>query len=184
MADLDEVVDLRSVADFSDSDGGAINGGIGLNVDAVAETYRAGLGNFFPVAGVVFGEAETVGSDDDTIFEGDVIAENAAFADDGVGMCEEMAAHLNTRINDNVGQDGCVWTDADAVPDDDVGADVGFRPNGGGGVDDCGRMDAGRVDGRLIEHAQRARECMVRILDAESGGGDFGEVGFNENRSG
>ena len=125
VADLDEIVDLGAVADFGRADSGAVDGGVGLHVNAAADADGAGLRDFLPVALLVFGEAEAVGADDDAIFERDVVAEDAVFADDGVGVGEEVAADLNAGIKHDVGQDGGVRADADAGTDDGVCADVG-----------------------------------------------------------
>jgi len=71
-----------------------VDAGVGLDIDAAAR--RTGLtGGFFPVAGLVFCEAKAVGAHDGAIFEGDVVAEDAVFTDDGVGVCEEVIAGLN-----------------------------------------------------------------------------------------
>ncbi len=50
VADLDEIVDLGAVADFRCANRGAIDGGVGLDIDAAADADGAGLGNLFPVA--------------------------------------------------------------------------------------------------------------------------------------
>ena len=50
VADLDEIVDLGAVADFGCADGGAVDGGVGLHVDAAADADGAGLRDFFPMA--------------------------------------------------------------------------------------------------------------------------------------
>ena len=124
VADLDEIVDLGAVADFGRADGGAVDGGVGLHVDAAADADGAGLRDFFPVALLVFGEAEAVRADDDAIFERDVVAEDAVFADDGVGVREEVAADLDAGIEHDVRQERGVRSDADAGTDDGVCADV------------------------------------------------------------
>ena len=41
VADLDEVVDFGAVADGGCTDSGAIDGGVGLDVDAVAKLHGA-----------------------------------------------------------------------------------------------------------------------------------------------
>lgn len=74
MADLDEVVDFRAAADASFSDAGAVDAGVGLQFDVALNDYVAGLDDFVPVAGVVLGEAKTVGTDYGSILQDYVVA--------------------------------------------------------------------------------------------------------------
>lgn len=64
VADLDQIVDLCAFTDFGSADGGAVDGGVCLDVDAAAEADRAGLRDFFPMALLVFGEAKAISADD------------------------------------------------------------------------------------------------------------------------
>ena len=141
-------------------------------------------GNFFPVALLVFGEAEAVAADDDAVFERDVVAEDAVFADDGVGVREKVAADLNAGIEHDVRQNGGVRAEAHVGTDDGVCADVGVCADFGRGIDDGGGMNAGRIGGRLIEEAERAREGVVGVLDAQGCGGDFLKFGLDEDGGG
>ena len=184
VANLHEVVDLGAVADFGCADGGAVDGGIGLHVDMVADADGAGLRDLFPVALVVLGEAEAVAADDDSVFERDVIAEDTVFANHSMGVGEEMATDLHAGIKHDMGQQCGVLTEADVGADDGVGSDVSVGANLGGGMDDGGGVDAGRVRGRLIEQAESARERVIGILDAKRGDWDFLKVGLNENGGG
>ena len=54
----------------------------------------------------------------------------------------------------------------------------------GGGVDDSGGMNAGRVGRRLVEEAERAREGVIGILDAQGCGGDLLKLGLDEDGCG
>src|SRR6266568_7117093 len=155
MAHLNEVVDLCAVADFGCTHGGTVDAGVGLDVDPVAHAHRAGLRNLFPLAQVVFSEAEAVGADNCTIFEGHVVAENAAFADYCVRMGEEMAASFHTGVKNDVGQEGCVLAEADIAANYDVSANMRPLANFGRGVDDRGGMDACGVGWWLVEQAER-----------------------------
>ena len=184
VADLDEIVDFGAVADFGGADGGAIDGGVGLHVDAVADANGAGLGDFLPVACFIFGEAEAVAADDGAVFERDVVAEDAVFADDGVGVGEEVAADLDAGIENDVGQERGVRAEADVGADDDVSADVRVGADFSGGIDDGSGMNAGRIGGRLVEEAERAGEGVIGILDAEGCGGDLLKFGLDEDGGG
>ncbi len=125
MADLNEIVHLGAVADFGCANGGAVDRGVGLHVDAVADADGAGLRDFLPVALIVFGKAEAVAADDDAVFKRDMVAEDAILADDCVSVGEKVAANLNAGIEHDVRQDGRVRTEADIGTDDGVCADVG-----------------------------------------------------------
>ena len=54
----------------------------------------------------------------------------------------------------------------------------------GGGIDDGGGVNAGRISRRLIEEAERAREGVVGILDAQGCGGDFLELRLDDDGGG
>ena len=127
VAHLDEVVDLGAVADFGGAHRGAVDGGVGLHVHAVADAHRAGLRNFFPVALFVFGKAEAVGADDGAVFKRDVVAEDAVLAHHRVRVGEEVAAGLDAGIEHHVGQERGVGAEADVGADDGIGADVRVR---------------------------------------------------------
>ena len=104
VANLHKVVDLRSAANLRGADGGAVDTGIGLHVHAIAEAYRAGLGNLLPLTSVVFRESETVRADDGPVFEGHMIAQDAVFAHHRVGMRKQVAAGGDPWIQDNMRQ--------------------------------------------------------------------------------
>ncbi len=184
VAYLDEVVDFGAGLDAGLADSGAVDAGVGLDFDVVFDDDGAGLEDFVPGAIVLAGEAEAVGTDDDTVLQDDVVADAAELADDGVGVGEEVVSDGNVGVEDNVGKDDGVVADGDVVGDDGAGADVGVGSNGGGGCDDGGGMDAGRVNGRLVEEFDATGECQVGIFEAEGGGVDLGEVGFDEDGGG
>jgi hypothetical protein len=173
VADLDEVVDLCAEPDAGFPDGSAVDGGIGLDLDVVFKDGGAGLQNLVPGAVAccgsgVAGEAEAVGTDDDAVLEGDVVAETAALSDDGVGVGEEVRADCCAGVDDDVRQQGGVWADLDVVPYDDVGAYVGVGADGRGWGDDGGGMDSRRVGGGWVEQLECAGEGEVGVRDAEA----------------
>jgi hypothetical protein len=118
------------------------------------------------------GEAEAVGADDGAILQGDVVAEAATLADDGVGVGEEMAADLGVGIDDDMRQKRGVVADDDVVADDNVSADVGFWADLRGGSDDGSGMDSGGVGRGLVEEFEGAGEGQIGITDAQGRGGD------------
>ena len=67
MANLNEVVDSCAATNPGFADAGAVDAGIGLNLNVIFKDRRPRLHDFVPVAGVVLGEAEAVGADNDTV---------------------------------------------------------------------------------------------------------------------
>ena len=108
VADLDEVIYFGSSANAGLADRGPVDGGVGLDLDVVFEDGGAGLEDLVPGGAgggvMVAGEAEAVGSDDGTVLEGDVVAELAILADDGVGVGEEVVADGRVGVEDDVGR--------------------------------------------------------------------------------
>lgn len=76
------------------------------------------------------------------------------------------------RAEANVGADDRIWADVRAGADDCRG------------IDDGCVMDAGRVRRRLVEKAERAREGVIRVLNAKGCGGNLLEVGLDDDCSG
>jgi hypothetical protein len=72
--DLDQVIDLCAICDFGFAYSGPVNAGVGLYVNVVANPRGSRLGNFLPMALAVLGKSEAVGSDDGSVFEGDMVA--------------------------------------------------------------------------------------------------------------
>ena len=132
----------------------------------------------------VFGKAEAVGADDDAVFERDVIAEDAVFADDGMGVREEVAADLYAGIEHDVRQKRGVRAEANLGPTTAYAPMCAPSADFRGGIDDGGGMNAGRVGGRLVEKAERAGEGVIGILDAQGCGGDFLEFGLDDDGGG
>ena len=155
MTHLNEIVDLGAVADFGGADSGAVDGRVGLHVDAAADADGPRLRNLFPMALLVFGEAKAISADDDAILKRDVVAENAILADHGVSVREEVAADLHAGIEHDVRQDGCVRADADLRTNDSVCADVGVVADDRGGIDDQ-RSDEFQVDKPAADRKGRA----------------------------
>src|SRR5580658_9991545 len=64
---LHKIVDLDSIADARLAHRGAVNAGVGLDIDAVAQPHRARLRDLFPPAGVVLRESKAIRAYDCTI---------------------------------------------------------------------------------------------------------------------
>ena len=181
VAHLHQVVDFRSAGDLGRAHGRAVDAGVGLNVDPVADDDRPGLRDLLPAAFVVLGETEAVAANHDAIFERDVIAEDAVFADDGVRMREEIAADLDAGVDGYMGQKLGARPDAGARADDDVSSDMGALADDGAHIDCGGGVNAGRIIGRLVKEAERAGKGVVGVLDAERGNGNLGKFRLNQH---
>lgn len=175
VADDDQVVKLGAATYASFADGGAVHAGVGLDFDFVFQNCRAGLLHFVPRAVALFSEAETVAADDDAILEDDAIADLAEFADNGVGVGEEIITDAGTLINRDVAVENSVAANVGVFFDDAVGADMGasadFRRFG----DERCRMKAGFVARGLIEEFDGVREGEIGVGGAQSG--ELGHAG-------
>jgi hypothetical protein len=124
VAYLDQVVDLRAASYASLAYAGAVDTGVGLDLDVVFDDYVAGLDDFVPAAEVVLGEAETVGANYGAILQQDVVSQVAEFSDYGVGVGEEIVAYGYSAIDDYVGEQDGVVSDYDVFVDHYVRTDV------------------------------------------------------------
>ena len=117
-------------------------------------------------------------------FEGDVIAEDAAFADDGMGVGKQVVACLDTGVEDDMGQEGGVRADPNSCPNNDIGPNMSAFSDLRRGVNNRSWMHPRGVGGRLVEESQGAREGQVGILDSKRRGCDLREFGLNQNGGG
>src|SRR3984957_1299641 len=121
MTDVHHIVDLGAAADAGFSYAGAIDTGVGLDLYIAFHDDVSGLNDFVPVGIVVFGEAESIGADDGSILQQDIVAELTELSNHGVGVGEEIIADSGSAIDDDVReQDGVVSYD-DVLVDDYVG---------------------------------------------------------------
>ncbi len=99
-------------------------------------------------------------------------------------MGEEVVADGGVGIEDGVREEDGVVAEGYVVHDDGVGADMRVGANlCGGGYDGCW-VNAGGVGRGCIEELDGSGKGEVGIRDAESGGGDLGEVGFDYDGGG
>src|SRR5262245_23620806 len=151
MANQDQVIELGAAADAGFAHGCAIDTSVCLDFDVVFEYSGTGLCHFVPGTVLLFGEAETVAADDYAVLENDAVAYAAVFADDGVGVREEVVADPRPAIErDETVQHG-ISTERNAFVHKAVRTDVRARTDCCGFGDDRRGMDAGRVLRRLIE---------------------------------
>lgn len=84
VADVDQVIEFDAILDDGGAEGGAVNGGVGADLDIVADDETADLREV-GVAAILEDEAEAVG------------------AEDGAGVDDGASAHLDTGIEGHPG---------------------------------------------------------------------------------
>src|SRR5690606_15527475 len=83
--DLDQIVQFSAAADHGLAQGGAIDGGVGADLDVVLDHHHAQLRNFV-IAAVAKGKAKAVGADHSAAMDDDPIADAALFPHRHVGI--------------------------------------------------------------------------------------------------
>src|SRR5262249_40678386 len=78
VADLDLVVELDAVLDHRIVERAAVDGGVGADLDVVADAHHAYLGDLDPAPGLVLRAAEPVGADHRAGMHDDPLPEGAA----------------------------------------------------------------------------------------------------------
>ena len=182
VTNLDKIIHLCARADTRFANAGAVNASVCLDLDPVAEDCGAGLDNLLPVIVFIFGEAEAVGTDDNTVLQDDGLAQLAVFADYGVRVSEEVVANTCAAVDDDVRQNDATIANDYVFVDDHVRADGGTRADSRRCMNlRCG-MDAGLVFGRLIEKCKGASEGQVRVRTAQGRQGSRREILRNDDR--
>src|SRR3989338_2524459 len=128
VADLDEVVNLGAAADAGFADGGAVNGGAGLDFDVVFDNDRPRLRDLVVAAGVLAGEAVAVAADDGGVLQNDAMSQLTMLAHYRVRVRHEVVADAGPAVDgDETVQAGAV-ADLDVVVNKTVRADGGLPP--------------------------------------------------------
>ncbi len=151
VGDLDQVVELRAPADAGDAERGAVDAGVGADLDVVLHHHDADLRHLVvarppPLAHQVEGEAEAVRADDAARLQDDAVAQHAALAHHHVVVEQAVGAHLRPGADLHPGAEDGARPDHGAGPDRDERHDLGGRVDPGGGVDRrrCGETPAPR----------------------------------------
>lgn len=124
VTNLNQVVYFCAAIDAGCADAGAIDAGVGLDFDVVADDDRLRLRNFVPAPGFVFGEAKSVGSNDHAVLQKDVVAKFAALTDYGMSMGEKVVTDLYIAVDDDMSEEHCVFTNLNILADDCVRTDM------------------------------------------------------------
>lgn len=179
VTDDDQIIEFGAAADAGFPDGGAVDAGVGLDFDVVFENGRAGLLHLVPGAVALLSKTEAIGADDNAVLQDDTISDLAKFADDGMGMGEEIVADAGALVDgDEAVQDG-VASDVGIFLNDAIRADMRTSTDPGGFGDKRGGVKAGIIAGCLIEKFDSVRESEVRIGGTQGGETGHGSVALN-----
>src|SRR5271155_255002 len=169
VAALHEIVNFRAAADLRLADRGAVNGGVSLDFDVIADDGGARLTHFVPMAVRFAREAEAVAADDHPVLQQDAMAEAAILANAGVGVGEEIVADARAAINRDETVQDRVTTDLDVFVNETVGADVRADSDPGGACDDGRSVHARGVVRRGMEQLDGAGEIEIRVRRTKRG---------------
>src|SRR5258706_11425651 len=125
VADLDLVVELDAVADDRVLESAAVDGGVGADLDVVADGHATGLRNLDPLPGIV-GDAEAVGAD------------HRARMNDGARADAAAGVDHDARIQAAVLADRDALADHATRADRHARAEPGARRHAGRGMDALG----------------------------------------------
>src|SRR6185436_13396293 len=123
VADLDEIVDLRSGADASGFEGAAVDGGAGADLHVVGELDPGELWDL-DVFTLFQAVAETIGPYHRMRMQNDTAAEGAAVVDDCVRIEDAAVADHAVAANGGAGVQRAIVADDGAGADADERADV------------------------------------------------------------
>src|SRR5713101_3952082 len=151
--DLHQVVDLRAAADDRRAHGGAVDGGIGADLDVVLDDESPDLGDLL-VRGSVEGITEAIGAedgpgvDDHAIPNADPVAYHDPRVQHHVGSEHRSAAHIGERAHERARADHRVTLDHRAGADGRRRMHPRLRGH-------PGRVVHSRLDGRVwVEEAE------------------------------
>ena len=148
VADLDQVVDLGAVADPRAVGGGAVHGGVGSDLDVVADDHVPDLRHLV-VATVVEREAEPVAPDHDPRMEDATVPDLATVADRDVGIHQHLRAHRRVGAEIAAGHQHGALADPGPRLDHAMGPHRDALGQRHPGRHHRGRMDPGRGTVRL-----------------------------------
>src|SRR5216117_624917 len=98
MPDLDQVIQLRSAADYCLTHGCAVNGRIGPDLDVVLNDDPAGLDDLVIAAVIHRHEPEAVTTDNCPVLSDNSISQAAVLAHNDVGVKNNAVAQHDVRV--------------------------------------------------------------------------------------
>src|SRR6478609_6561093 len=116
VADLDEIIDFGPIANAGVGQGPAINGGIGADLDVIANKYAPNLRNF-PMALGAHRETEAVLADASPGVDDDSVADDCV-RNGGPGSYITVTTEDNPKSYDSSGCNGCAFSDDGCAADD------------------------------------------------------------------
>src|SRR5205807_5543977 len=114
--DLDQIIDLGPLTNHSFAERGAVDCGASADLDVIFDSDNADLRDLVMLA-AVRGKTIAIGPDHDTAMDNAAVADAGAVIDDDVGINDAVLA------NHRAGFDGDILENRHVVPDDDVLAD-------------------------------------------------------------
>ena len=127
MADHDQVVELRALADDRFVDHGPVDGRAGADFDVVFDADRTVVGNSF-VAAIDQAVTKAVGSDHGSAVDGHAIADDDVFIKNDVRMQHDFVAQLATAADDHSRMNVAVVADDHARRHMGTGMDIRVSP--------------------------------------------------------
>ena len=124
MSDLNQVVDLRPAGYTRLAYAGSIDAGVSLYFDIVCQNGRAGLHDLLPALVLIFGKAETVRANNDSVLQYHPVADAAVFSYDDMRVGEKLIANFGSAIHHHVWQEHGVVANLYVGIDHDIRTDV------------------------------------------------------------
>ncbi len=183
VGNVGKAVNLHAASDPCLAQAGAVNGGIGLDLNVILHNNFAGLQNLVPSALVVFCETETVGAYDNSVVEQNIVPDLAFLSDGNVRMSKEVVADPDVAINRHVGQQRAVVADHGARINRDIRAYGSILPNPRRWMYDRGQVNPRLVRASLEKEPQSAGISKLRVLRPERWLGERRKLLIN-NQSG
>src|SRR5580700_5020181 len=162
-AHLHQIVDLGSAGDARLAHGGAVNGGVRLDLDVIFNHRDTRLADLVPGAIVPARESKAVTADGNAVLQQYSVADAAVFSHSDARVREEVIADFCAAINRHKTVHHSVASDFHVLVHEAI------RPNVSAWCDlRCFGNDGGRVDFQGVpwhgmKDLDRAREIKVRI---------------------
>src|SRR3989338_7703628 len=169
VADLDEVVNLGAAADAGFADGGAVNGGAGLDFDVVFDNDRPRLRDLVVAAGVLAGEAVAVAADDGGVLQNDAMSQLTMLAHYRVRVRHEVVADAGPAVDGDETVQARAVADVNVVVNKAVRPERAVPPQSRPRRHNRGRMYPGGERRGLVEKLESARERQVGVHRAHGG---------------
>src|SRR5437660_5549245 len=99
MTDLNKVIDLRATIDLRHANCGAIDTGVRLDLNIIANHYVPRLHDLVPAAFFIFGEAKSIRPDHHAVLQNDVVADLAELPDRGMSVRKKVTADRDAVID-------------------------------------------------------------------------------------